>query len=316
MRTEAEVVMKGKAGWRFLMALLVGLGATLVVDSAEAARLKVVATTADLGALVTEVGGDLVEVTVLASPSEDPHYVDPRPSFLVALSRADALILNGLELEIGWLPPLLVNARNPAIQLGATGYIDASAMLSKRLGVPAGKVDRAMGDIHPGGNPHFTSSPAALAEVAPRLSERLAQLLPAERAALVSRGASVRERLSKLGEEWRVRMRALGSRKVIVYHESYVYLSDWLGLETVAAIENKPGIKPSPAHIAQVLKTMRATGARVILQEEWHADASSKTLARLADGEVVALPGGVGKGQTLEAHLAGLARRIHDALGR
>jgi zinc/manganese transport system substrate-binding protein len=308
--------MKAWTGWRLLMALLVGLGASLFAARVDAARLKVVATTADLGALATEVGGDLVEVTVLAAPSEDPHYVDPRPSFLVVLSRADALVLNGLELEIGWLPPLLVNARNPAIQLGATGYIDASAMLSRRLGVPAGKVDRAMGDIHPGGNPHYSSSPLALAEIAPRLAERLAQLLPGEKGALVARGAAVKERLLKFGEQWRSRMRELARRKVVVYHESYAYLTEWLGLETVAAVENKPGIKPSPAHIAQVLKTMRANNVRVILQEEWHADASSKTLARLADGEVVALPGGVRKGQSLENHLDGLARRIHEALSR
>ncbi|HRE92490.1 MAG TPA: zinc ABC transporter substrate-binding protein, partial [Myxococcota bacterium] len=141
----------------------------LFVPTAAEARLKVVATTPDLGALVEAVGGEQVEVTVLAAPSEDPHYVDPRPSFLVALSRADALVVNGLELEVGWLPPLLVNARNPNIQAGAAGHIDASTLFSRRLGGPTGKVDRAMGDIHPGGNPHYSTSPFVLAEIAPRL---------------------------------------------------------------------------------------------------------------------------------------------------
>lgn len=292
--------------------------AVLVVPVAAQARLKVVATTPDLGALVEAVGGELVEVTVLAAPSEDPHYVDPRPSFLVALSRADALVLNGLELEVGWLPPLLVNARNPAIQVGAAGHIDASTLFSRRLGVPMGKVDRAMGDIHPGGNPHYSSSPQILAELAPKLAERLGRLRPGDREAFVRRGQATQEGLGRLASVWQKRIAALpaAKRRVVVYHESYAYLTEWLGLEVVAAIENKPGIKPSPAHVGNVLKTMRATSTRLILQEEWHADASSKTLARLAGGEVLALPGGARKGQSLEQHLDGLAQRIHDALAR
>lgn len=302
-----------RSGWLRIIALVWCVG---FMPTMAFARLKVVATTSDLGALVEAVGGDLVEVTVLAAPTEDPHYVDPRPSFLVALSRADALVLNGLELEIGWLPPLLVNARNPAIQAGQLAHIDISTMVSRRLGVPAGKIDRAMGDIHPGGNPHYSASPVPLAETAPKLAERLAQLIPSGREALLQRGAAVKDALMKLASSWRAKFTTLNAKKVVVYHESYTYLTDWLGLEVVAAIENKPGIKPSPAHVGNVLKTMRASGARVILQEEWHADASSKTLARLVSGEVLALPGGVRKGQTLESHLDGLAKRIYDALSR
>lgn len=299
---------------RFLTALALCIASVGVAH----AKLEVVATTSDLGALTRLVGGDLVEVTVLAAPSEDPHYVDPRPSFLVALSRADALVLNGLELEVGWLPPLLVNARNPAIQVGAAGYLDTSALFARKLGVPAGRVDRAMGDIHPGGNPHFTTSPLVLAEIATGLAERLGRLLPESRDVLKARGQEARRVLQGLSASWRERFGALpaAQRRLVVYHESYPYLTEWLGLEVVAAIENKPGIKPSPAHVAAVLKTMRATEVRLILQEEWHADAASRTLARLAGGEVLALPGGVRAGQTLEAHLDGLARRIYDALAR
>lgn len=304
--------------WSWRLLVVAALQMWWLGPAAAQSRLKVVATTPDLGALVEAVGGELVEVTVLAAPSEDPHYVDPRPSFLVALSRADALVLNGLELEVGWLPPLLVNARNPKIQAGAAGHIDASTLFSTRLGVPAGKVDRAMGDIHPGGNPHYSTSPLLLAEVAPRLAERLGQLRPGSGAELKRRGAAVSEALGRLGKAWRTKVAGLGAekRRVVVYHESYAYLTEWLGLEVVAAIENKPGIKPSPAHVGNVLKTMRAKEVRLILQEEWHADASSKTLARLAGGEVLALPGGVRKGQSLEQHLEGLAKRVYDALAR
>ncbi len=282
------------------------------------AKVRVVATTADLGALVRAVGGDEVEVTVLAEPSEDPHYVDPRPSFLVALSRAELLVVNGLELEVGWLPPLLVNARNPKVLVGATGFLDASTLVKRVLGVPRGQVDRAMGDIHQGGNPHYTTSPFALADVARGLVAPLARLLPTSRAALAQRAEAVATRLTQLASSWRQRFDALDSarRRVVVYHESYPYLVDWLGLSQVAAVENKPGIKPSPAHVADVMRAMRAQGVKVILQEEWHADATSKTLARLTSGVVVALPGGARGGQAIEAHVEAVARRVYDAVSR
>ncbi|HRE92489.1 MAG TPA: metal ABC transporter substrate-binding protein, partial [Myxococcota bacterium] len=139
---------------------------------------------------------------------------------------------------------------------------------------------------------------------------------PAEREVFAKRGQAVGEALNRLASGWQKKVASLpvAKRRVVVYHESYAYLTEWLGLEVVAAIENKPGIKPSPAHVGNVLKTMRASSTRLILQEEWHADASSKTLARLAGGEVLALPGGARKGQSLEKHLDGLAQRIHDAL--
>lgn len=303
---------------RFIGVLFAALALGFGGASSVLAKVRVVATTADLGALVRAVGGDEVEVTVLAEPSEDPHYVDPRPSFLVALSRADALVVNGLELEIGWLPPLLVNARNPKILAGASGYIDASTLIKRVLGVPLGQVDRSMGDIHQGGNPHYTTSPRALAEVARGLVTPLARLLPASRQALVQRAEAVATRLELLASAWRKRFDALDAarHRVVVYHESYPYLLEWLGLQQVAAIENKPGIKPSPAHVADVMRSMRAEGVKVILQEEWHADATSKTLARLTGGAVLALPGGARPGQSIEEHVEGVARRVYDAVSR
>ncbi len=132
------------------------LALPLISEGVAAAEIKIVATLPDLAALAAEVGGERVAVTALARPTEDPHYVDPKPSLLLPLSRADLVILNGLELEVGWLPPLLVNARNGAIQPGGPGYLDASTLVATKLQVPAGRIDRAQGDIHPGGNPHFT----------------------------------------------------------------------------------------------------------------------------------------------------------------
>lgn len=303
---------------RFIMRTLVAF-ITFVVAALGGnahARLAIVVTLPDLGALAREVAGADATVTVLVEPNQDPHYVDPRPSFLVALSRADVLLYNGLDLEVGWLPPLIVNARNSRIQNGAVGHVDASTFVTDKLQVPTGKVDRAMGDIHPGGNPHFTASPMALAEIARGLGGRLALLDGKNAVAYAQRAEALAQALAKIAEAARVRFASLAPerRQVVVYHDSLPYLSHWLGLEQVATIEEKPGIKPSPGQVAAVLETMRQRAVRVILQERWHPDAASKNLATLAGAKLVVLQGGAEPGQTLNARLEALSQAVYDAL--
>lgn len=152
------------------------LALLLVCFAPAHAKVKVVATLPDLAALTTAVGGDLVEVRALASPDEDPHYVDPRPDFILALNRADMVVLNGMQLEASWLNPLLVQARNGKVQSGAPGHVDASTVV-QALEVPA-TVDRAQGDVHPGGNPHFLFDPRAARPVATLIGQRLAAIDP------------------------------------------------------------------------------------------------------------------------------------------
>ena len=255
------------------------------------AALKVVATVPDLAALASEIGGDAVNVTVLSRADENPHYVDPRPSLVVALSRADVLFLNGMDLEIGWLPPLLVNARNAVIQLGAPGYFDASKYV-KRLEVPE-SVDRALGDIHPAGNPHYTFDPRSAAVLAKAMGERLAGLDP-ERTDLYRGNAKrIADELNEIAQKERARFDAIGAdkRRVVTYHRSLVYLLEWLGIERPINVEPKPGVAPSPSHVARVLATMRAQKIKVILQERFYPTKTSETLARLAGAEVVIVPG-------------------------
>jgi len=299
---------------RHLVALIVLLIASV---GAAHARVNIVVTLPDLGALAREVAGPDAKITVLVEPNQDPHYVDPRPSFLVALSRADVLLFNGLDLEVGWLPPLIVNARNPRVQKGAVGHVDASTLVSdKLLQVPVGKVDRAMGDIHPGGNPHFTLGPLELAEIARGLAGRLALLDGHNGVAYAQRGEAIAKALGALADAQRARFSGLApdKRRVVVYHDSLPYLARWLGLEQVATIEEKPGIKPSPRQVAAVLETMRQQAVRVILQERWQPEAASKNLATLAGGRLVVLQGGAEPGQTLVARLESLAQVVYDAL--
>lgn len=277
-------------------------------------KLKVVATLADLGALATEVGGPAVEVTTLVAPTQDPHYVDPRPSFVLSLHAADLVVVNGLELEASWLDGLLVQARNAAIQKGSSGYVDASSVVA-RLEVPS-TIDRSQGDIHPGGNPHFLLDPRAGAAVVGLLAERFATADPAGAVSYRERGQALQARLQALAAKEQARFASLPAerRRVVAYHQSLPYLFAWLGLHQVATVEPRPGISPDPAHTAHVLQRMKADGIRLILQEEYYPANISETLVKLVGGRVIRLAGGARADQSYEARVQGLADVIHGAL--
>ena len=261
--------------------------AVLCLVSPVYAALSVVATTPDLAALASEIGGDAISVKSLSKAAENPHYVDPRPSLVVAVAQADLLILNGMDLEIGWLPPILVNARNASVQQGGSGYLDASKYVH-RMEVPL-SVDRALGDIHPGGNPHFTFDPRAGAKLAKVIGERLARLAPESTTLFKANAERVAGELEAIATSQQVRFKALGPDKlrVVTYHRSLVYLLDWLGIERPINVEPKPGVAPSPSHVARVLATMRAQKIRVILQERFYPTHTSETLGRMVGAEVV-----------------------------
>ncbi len=287
------------------------------IPAVAAAKVEVVATLPDLAAIAAEVGGDKVRVTSLATSTEDPHYVDARPNLMLPLNRADLLIVNGLELEVGWLPPLQVGARNGAIQTGAEGYLDASEFVI-RLEVPTTKIDRAMGDVHPGGNPHFSFDPRSGARIAKALAEKLSELDPDNRATYEANAGRLAAELEEVRRTERERFLALPAekRKLVTYHRSFPYLVDWLELDEVIAIEPRPGIAPDPAHVARVLKTMRADGVRVIIQEEHYPQSTSKTLAKLVGGRLVVIHTATRftKGERYVEHIRHLAQSIYDAL--
>lgn len=281
-----------------------------------AAPLHVVATLPSLAALTKDVGGELVEVQSLTSPRQDPHYADAKPSLIVVLNRADLLVLNGLELEVGWLPPLLLQARNAKIQRGAPGYVDVSHFVHL-LGVPTGPLDRALGDVHPGGNPHFAADPRAGAQMARAIGRALAQLDPPHAADFQTRAGAVAQQLEAYAKQETSRFASLPAEKrtVVVYHDSLVYLMDWLDMREAATLEPRPGIPPNPGHVAEVLQLMKQKHIPAIAQEEFYPQNPGKTVSQLAGAKLVVLPGGARfPEQTYVDFVKSVANALHAAL--
>jgi zinc/manganese transport system substrate-binding protein len=274
-----------------LTALSLGLLSGLL-PAAVRAELKVVTTLPDFAALARELGGPRLQVEALVRGSQDPHFVDAKPSFVLALNRADLLVLNGLGLEDGWLPALLRQARNPEVLPGGRGYLDASRAIQAR-DVPA-VLDRSMGDVHAGGNPHYYTSPEALFKVARLLEEKLVELDPEDRAGYAARWQIFEARFRERSAAWRTRLAPLQGVPVVVYHRSWDYLLDWAGLTSAGALEPKPGIPPSAAHVTRLLTETRDRGVRQVWQEIYHPTSLSRVFADKAGASLVVLPSMVG----------------------
>jgi zinc/manganese transport system substrate-binding protein len=255
------------------------------------AEVKVVATVPALAALAKEVAGPRASVKSLTRSTQDPHFVDARPSLALDLNRADLLITVGLELEIGWLPTLVSGARNKEILPGGRGYLDASQFVSLK-DVHTQPVDRSQGDIHPGGNPHYLADPRSAAEVAKGIAARLALLDPAHQADYQTGLAAFLQRLGVARAGWEKRLAPFRGAPVIAYHKTWAYVGSWIGLREVGFLEPKPGIPPNPSHVAQLLAAGRQQKVRALLQEEYYPDATSKLLASKIPAELVRVPGG------------------------
>ena len=277
--------------------------------------LNVVATTPDLAALAREIGGDAVSVTAMAKPTEDPHFVDAKPSYLVALNRADVLIEGGAELELGWLPPLLDNARNTKIAVGAPGRIVASKGI-RLLEIPT-TFDRSRGDVHALGNPHFLVDPQNAKLVAAEIAQHLAQVDPASAAIFRANLEKFNRTLDAKVAEWRRLLEPYRDAKIVTYHNDFVYLAERFGLDVVATLEPKPGIAPSPAHLASVITTMKTAHARVILVQPFQNRRTAETVARQTDGIVVDVsqqPGAVPNTATYFDWMDSLVKTLATAL--
>jgi zinc/manganese transport system substrate-binding protein len=282
----------------------------------HAEPLRIVATVPTLAAIVHEVGGSHVDVTALASPRQDPHFVDARPDFVLRLNRAQLVVLQGLQLEQGWLPALLLQARNPALQPGAAGHFDAAQVIAP-LNVPR-TADRSQGDIHPGGNPHYLCDPRQGALVATALAVKLGQLDPSHAALFSANAHALAARLNSFAAAQTARFAQLPPerRAVVAYHDSWPYLLRWLALRQVATLEPKPGIPPDPAHVAAVVKLAKTNGSKALLQEEFYPHATARTVAQLAQAKLVIAAGGVrfDGGQRYDGWLQALADELYGAL--
>jgi zinc/manganese transport system substrate-binding protein len=280
------------------------------------ADLKVVTTLPDLAALAKAVGGEHVQVTALALPTQDPHFVDARPSLALDVNRADLLIAIGLELEIGWLPALQNGARNTRILTGSPGYIEAAAFVRPLLEVPTTRVDRSQGDIHMGGNPHFLYDPRAALAVARGIAERMASLDHENAAHYRANLEKFTAELEKARAGWEQRLAGLKGAPVVAYHRTTAYLAGWLGFETIAYLEPKPGIPPNPAHVAQVLGQARQRKARFVLQENYYPTSISKLVASKIPAPLVLFTSGTDfrGGQTYLQHLEELVTKLENGL--
>jgi zinc/manganese transport system substrate-binding protein len=266
----------------------VGLIAMIGMGSAVAGKIRVVATTPDLASVAREIGGDAVDVTALAKPTEDPHFVDAKPSHIVTLNRADVLIEGGAELELGWLPPLLESARNGKIAAGAPGRIVASQGV-KMLEIPT-TFDRSKGDVHSLGNPHFLIDPVNVKIIAAEIADHLAQVDPESAPLYKANLTKFNTKLDAKFAQWRDQLAPFKGAKIVTYHKDFVYFAERFNLQIVETLEPKPGIAPSPAHLAKVIEAMKAASAHVILVQPYQNRKTAETVARQTGAVVVDTP--------------------------
>ena len=271
---------------------------TLLLSLAVAApslaqRPKVVTTTEDLASLVREVGGDKVAVESIAKGYQDPHFVEAKPSFILKLHDADLLIVVGRELELGWLPPLMTQSRNAKIQVGGPGYLDASQGV-RILDIPTGQITRAMGDVHPSGNPHYWLDPDNGRIIAKSIGAALSRLSPNDKAYFDQRYADFDRRLSEAQKRWAAAMAPYKATKVVTYHRSWPNFTERFGLDVIGYVEPKPGIPPSPSHTISLIGEMKRQSVKLILVEPYFDLKTPNSIARETGGKVLVLTPSVG----------------------
>jgi zinc/manganese transport system substrate-binding protein len=270
------------------LALLLVAGASLPAN----ATLKVLATTADWGALTRELGGERVDVYVATTAMQDVHRVEAKPSLVASARRADLLVANGAELEIGWLPVLIQESGNAHIKPGSPGYFEATSAL-RLLEIPA-QVDRSMGDIHPLGNPHVQLDPHNIQLVAHALSARLAQLEPAQAAYYAARGKDFDARWDAAIKTWEAKAARLKGSPVVIMHRDQAYLCHWLGLTEIASIEPKPGVPPTAAYLGTLVGKLTTTPPKLILLNAYNDPKAADWLSDRVHTPSVVLPFSVG----------------------
>jgi zinc/manganese transport system substrate-binding protein len=256
-------------------------------------KIRIMTATTDLASLAQEIGGDKVDVESVARGYQDPHFVDPKPSFLLKLSKAELLIVVGLELEIGWLPPLITQSSNPRIQVGAPGYFDASRF-AKILELPTGQVTRAEGDVHPLGNPHYWLDPDNGLRIAKGIQTKLSEMRPNDAAYFGQRYDAFEQRLKQSDQQWQAQMKPYAGRKVVTYHRSWPNFAEHFGLNVVGYVEPRPGIPPSPQHTVELIGQMKRDGVKVIMVEPYFDLKTPNSIARETGAVVVVLMPSVG----------------------
>jgi len=287
----------------------------LTTTIAAQAKINVVATLPDYASLAREVGRENVDVTVLAKPTEDPHFVDARPSFVVKLREADVLIDGGAELEIGWLPPLLQNARDPKIEVGQPGRVQASQGI-RLMEVPA-ELSRAAGDVHAMGNPHFMVDPIIAKAVAQHIASALAAVDPPHAAAYQANEQKFEVTINAKLQEWGAKLLPYRGQSLVAYHDSWPYFAHRFGFNISVFLEPKPGIPPSPSHLAEVIAQIKAQKIKAILVEPYHNRKIAEKVAESTGAKVVdfaQFPGALPNTETYVKLIDALVNHLAEAL--
>jgi zinc/manganese transport system substrate-binding protein len=272
----------------FTLFILLGAGNAFAAD-----KLRVVTTTADLASLTREVGGDRVDAVSIARGYQDPHFVEPKPSFLLLLRNADLLEVIGLELEIGWLPPLLDQSRNANIRPGANGYLDVSRGV-EILDRPTGTVNRSMGDVHAQGNPHYWLDPGNAVRIAIQIEQKLEALRPADKTYFQQRLNAFKGRINEANKRWTAALAPYRGAKIVTYHNSWPNFVRRYGLNVIAYVEPKPGVPPSPSHTFELINQIKREGVKVIAMEPYFDHKTPQSIAERTGAKLVVLYPSVG----------------------
>jgi zinc/manganese transport system substrate-binding protein len=279
-----------KVKWIVCIAVLIG--AWSGVARAQS-KLNVIATTEDLASIAREVGGDRITIDAIAKGYQDPHFVEAKPSFILKLQKADVLIVVGRELEIGWLPPLVQQSRNGKIQPGAEGYLDAS-LGAQILEMPTGQITRAMGDVHPLGNPHYWMDPENGKRIAKEIADKFDQYRPNDRAYFDQRLGDFTMRLDVAEKRWLAMMAPYKGTKVVTYHRSFPNFAERFGLEIIGYVEPRPGIPPTPQHTLDVMNEMKRQKVKLVLVEPYFDLKTPEAIGRETGAHILVMPPSVG----------------------
>ena len=296
---------------RILLTLFFSMAFAVVTD----AKLNVVATLPDFGSLAREIGGDKVDVTVMAKPTEDPHFVDARPSFVVSMRSADVLIDGGAELELGWLPPLLQNARNPKIEIGKPGRVQASQGI-RLMNIPT-SMTHDFGGAHPSGNPHFTVDPVIAKAVAQRIAKSFMAVDPPNAAFYDANYKKFETTIDTKLQWWRGALQLFQDQHVVAYHDSWPYFAHRFGLKIDIFLEPSPGTPPSASHLTEVIQKMKKNRIKLILVEPYQDRRVAEKVARAADASVIdfsQFPGGIPGTDNYVSLINQLVKLLADAM--
>jgi ABC-type Zn uptake system ZnuABC Zn-binding protein ZnuA len=276
------------------LAALLGAAAAPAANAATPpGHLNVVTSTTDLADIAGAVGGNRVSVVHISEGYQDPHFVEAKPSFILRLRDADVFAFVGLDLEIGWMPLLLDGARNARVRQGGSGYLDVSQVIPV-LDRARGNVDRSQGDVHPQGNPHYWLDPENGRRIARLFRDRFSQLDPGGAAAYRANEAAFETRLNAAETAWRADLATIRGKPVVAWHTSWRYFAEYNGMNIVGFMEPKPGVPPSPSHLAELMQTIRRTGAKVIVMEPFYDRRTADLVASRTGVKVLILPPSVG----------------------